>query len=140
MTRALASAAYLHTAVGRMTHYSHAHPTARKEHYCEMCSRIIRKGETYMRGAGFGDGEAWTWKVCAHCDPLTTYVFAQSSEYEYSSDLLVEWEPQTLHEARLRAMHHRKWTRGDGSLYPVPTLVRTYDKNGFGWPTGVELA
>jgi hypothetical protein len=110
-------------------------PVARKSHLCEICGRTIQPGETYMRGSGYGDGEAFTWKECAHCEPFAKLVASRLREEEYSFDLLAEWdEPKTVAEARVLAQWRRKWTNRAGDLYPVPTLVIYEDSLGFGWP------
>ena len=42
---------------------------------------------------------------------------------EYDIDLLLDFEPATLAEARVKAMFYKRWTRRDGSAYPVPVPV-----------------
>lgn len=100
-----------------------------------MCQRVIRVGETYLRGSGFGGGEAFTWKECAHCEVFAQLVAMRFYEDEYSLDLLAEWdEPKTIAEASVRAQWKRRWTNRAGKLYPVPRLVIVEDSLGFGWP------
>lgn len=92
-----------------------------------------------MRGSGYGDGEAFTWKECAHCDVFVQIVTRRLHEDEYSFDVLAEWdEPKTIAEARVRAQWKRHWTNRAGQIYPVPHLVITEDRYGFGWPTTIE--
>lgn len=95
------------------------HRKARKTHSCELCGREILRGETYMAGSGFGNGEAHSWKECLHCESLVQLVLLH--EDEYSFDVLGEFEPATFTEARWMVQWRRQWTRRDGQLYPVPS-------------------
>jgi hypothetical protein len=106
-----------------MTFWTETYPVARKEHRCTLCGRTIRPGETYRRGVGLDDGRAWTFKECAHCRAVMDLCDPAWGEYEYDADVLYEWEPQDIREARWRAQHRRKWMRRDGSLYPIPAGV-----------------
>lgn len=46
-------------------------PVARKEHRCDECrTRIIRRGERYMRVSGKWDGPPETWHFCQRCEAL----------------------------------------------------------------------
>ena len=40
---------------------------AKKEHYCDYCSCIISKGETYNRSAHKHEGDLFTWKSHQKC-------------------------------------------------------------------------
>lgn len=122
-----------------MKTWTRLHPTAKKAHHCELCGRTINPGETYLRGSGYGDGEAHTWKECAHCEPLANLITTRWGEAEYSFETLADWdEPKTVAEARVRAQWKRKWTNRAGDLYPVPHLVIVEDSYGFGWPGTIE--
>lgn len=110
-----------------MTHYATTTPTARREHRCILCGRTIRPGEKYLRGAGMDGSSAWTWKECAHCDAIRDLARCDAGDDEYGDELIAEWEPGTLAYMRLKAMWRRKWTRGDGTLYPVPRKVMRHD-------------
>ncbi len=103
-----------------MTVYFDTEPTARKSHRCGLCGRTILPGEQYRRGVAL-DGTAWTFKECAHCRAVMDLADPLDGEYEYYDDVLYEWEPRTVQEARWRAQHRRKWARRDGSLYALPT-------------------
>ena len=43
------------------------HPTARKEHECMFCGRIIRKGEKYHRSTFVYD-DVYDWVECDKCE------------------------------------------------------------------------
>jgi hypothetical protein len=118
--------------------YHHTHPKARQPHHCWMCGRTIRPGETYMRGAALDGGTAWTWKECAHCERLVTFINSIAYEDEYGEDLVIEWEPATIAEARVRAQWKRRWTTLAGDLYPVPVILKHTNDSGFVHFDGVE--
>jgi hypothetical protein len=104
-----------------MITYHHDRRRARKQHTCVTCKRTIDAGETYLRGSGFGDGEAFTWKECAHCSAFLNLA-AIAWEEEYSEVDFDAFEPSTVTEMRWKVQWYRKWRRRDGDLYPVPSL------------------
>ena len=121
-----------------MTHFHDTEPVARNSHTCDMCHRTIRPGEKYRRSAGMDGSSAWTWKECAHCAALATVAWRRSHLDEgYNEDLFADFEPWSVAEARVRAQVRRRWTRRDGSLYPVPVVEWAEDKHGFRWPTTI---
>lgn len=103
-------------------HYHRENRKARKPHRCDMCFRTIGPGETYLRGAGM-DGTAWTWKECAHCEVLASWVVQSLGLDEYGEENLINWDPETTGEMRIKVQHRRQWKRRDGDLYPVPQKV-----------------
>ncbi len=114
-------------------HWTSTHPKARVSHRCVMCGRTVHPGETYLRTAAMGEGTAWTWKECVHCAAFVQYAYGISwHEDSYGEELLIEFEPKTVAQARVRAQHRRQWRRRDGSLYPVPHVVTREDSHGFG--------
>lgn len=117
-----------------MTFFTDAHPVARVEHRCDDCGRTIRPGETYRRAAGMDGSTAWTWKECAHCEVLVSWLYRIDEVWGegHNEETFIEWEPATLNELRLKANWGRRWTRRDGSLVPVPTKVMS--KTADGWP------
>lgn len=118
-----------------MTFYSDSWPTARKEHRCSDCRRTIHPGEKYRRGAGMDGEQAWTWKDCEHCYWLLQII---PWDDEYHPETFDEWEPDSVSELRLKALWLKKWTRADGSLYPVPTITTLEDEMGFTRVVAVE--
>ena len=120
-----------------MTHFTHTTPTARKAHRCMMCWRLIEPGETYRRGAGMDGATAWTWIECAHCAEFVRVAYRRYGDAGYDETLLIDFQPDNMAEARVRAQHRRKWRRLDGSLYPVPAVTITEDMYGFRHPTAI---
>lgn len=121
-----------------MTHFTDAHPIARKPHTCQYCGRTIRPGETYRRGAGMDGSHAWAWKECAHCEALLLWVITAYDLDEYDAATIADHDPETIAELRLKANWRRKWTRRDGTLVPAPRIIRREDKYGFGHVVGIE--
>lgn len=113
-----------------MTEYVRRHNRARKSHKCILCHRTIYRGEIYLVGTSFTDGQVRNWKECAHCDALFTYLYSLSDEDEYSEELAEGWEPDTIIHARIKAMWNMKWQRRDGKLLPAPVVVREERHSG----------
>lgn len=116
-------------------------PRARKQHTCTLCRRAIQPGEVYMRGASF-DGGANTWKECAHCEQFFTFLNALWGEGEYSEDSATEWYPENIGELRVKVQWTKRWTRADGTIYPIPEIIREQrqTKAGYGYTstTGIK--
>ncbi|WP_251151372.1 hypothetical protein [Cellulosimicrobium sp. Marseille-Q4280] len=123
-----------------MTTYLHSRPRARKAHVCDVCSRTIEPGETYTRGVGLDGGAgAWTYRYCAHCAVLITYLSVWFNEDEYVARELVEnWEPRTGAGRAVKAAAENRWRTGDGALTPVPVIL-TEDTETTWRPTGIVL-
>ena len=115
-----------------MTFWAESHPKARTPHRCAMCRRAIEPGEVYRRSAGMDGSSAWTWIECAHCEAFVRFAFGRFWDYEYGEELLIDFDPSNVPEARVRAQYRRKWRRLDGMLYPVPLLTVREDRCGFG--------
>lgn len=121
-----------------MSHFAHSTPVARKPHRCQMCTRIIEPGETYRRSAGMDGSTAWTWKECAHCAAFVRVAYRRSWMDEgYDDDLLADFVPESVTEARVRAQYRRRWRGRDGGLYPIPDVQWAEDKDGFRYPIGI---
>ena len=43
---------------------------ARKPHYCDLCSAVIRKGELHEVQTNVFDGKPYTWRTHIHCQSL----------------------------------------------------------------------
>lgn len=113
--------------------FHHTHPTARKAHRCSLCKRVIGTGETYLRGSGMDGEYAWTWKECVHCKVFAQLMARRCGYSEWEFDVLGDFEPWDIAEARVRAQFRRRWRKLDGSLYPLPSLIFAED----GCPTAI---
>lgn len=104
--------------------WSISHPVAAKEHLCQMCRRVINKGELYLRGAGF-DGTAWTWKECAHCEAARR-LYDINDGNEYNEDMFDSWadDPRDVTELRHAAGFRMRWRTRAGTLLPIPTITK----------------
>lgn len=98
---------------------------ARKEHRCSLCGRMIRVGEQYGRQTNIGDDGLHVWKECGHCRVLANLLdlIDCCDEDGYTSETVLEFDPETVAEARLLALFRKKWTRRDGTLYPHPERI-----------------
>lgn len=124
---------------------SRTRPRARVEHTCMLCGRTIRPGERYGRQGNVFDGHAYSWIECDHCDVLSTVLWYDTDVWDegIGPDEAQEWEPDTFWGLRLKALYCRRWTRRDGSLCPIPRLIRqqVFTPRGRpGWLTDEMLA
>jgi hypothetical protein len=97
-------------------------PKAIKEHECQCCWRTIRPGERYNRQRNVYDGTAYTFKACAHCIAFErlTGIGDWCDNNGYGADEFACYDPANVTELRWKVQYRRKWTRIDGTLYPVP--------------------
>ena len=104
--------------------YHRGQVKARKQHTCSDCHRVICPGEMYERCAGMDGSRAWTWKDCAHCIALLTQLRQLDLVWddEYSEHTFVDWQPETVEQARWKAQWKRQWRRRDGQLYTMPGI------------------
>ena len=115
-----------------MAEYVNSERKARKPHECFTCHRIIRPGETYMRGVGF-DGGAWSWNLCAHCRAVWYLYDPTDYDDTYDDESYQAWArgdgdyvqyPPTITEWRHRAGYSRGWLHmygpDAGQIMPIP--------------------
>lgn len=101
-------------------------PKARKEHRCSLCSRTIRVGEVYRRCRMVWDDGPYVFRECAHCHALLArreHGLDDALDWAddgYTDETIWDWEPTTVAGLRQKVHFRRRWTRRDGSLYPVP--------------------
>jgi len=77
-----------------MSFYRDTVRTARKEHKCELCGAIIRKGEKYHDKAGNEFGDVVCLKECEKCQLVIYEYFNSNSNYMdegYCADWLNDW-------------------------------------------------
>lgn len=100
--------------------------TARKPHDCKLCRRQIEPGERYRHQRNKDYGDIWTWRNCIHCDELLNLLSRRGYDDDYgiTFEVVCEWEPESIAEARLKVGWDRKWRHRDGSLYQVGGVTR----------------
>lgn len=77
-----------------MSFYRDTVRTARKEHKCELCGAIVRKGEKYHDKAGNEFGDVVCSKECEKCQSVIDEYFNSNSNYRdegYCADWLRDW-------------------------------------------------
>lgn len=62
-------------------------PTARKEHRCSECGRIISKGEKYTFEVTLFEKEIRQYKVCSHCGLVRKWLEKQCNGWLYEGIL-----------------------------------------------------
>jgi hypothetical protein len=103
-------------------------PTARVEHRCTECRRVIRPGETYERVTGLIDSGGGTWstdKFCAHCQAMGDFMFAMCGGWPYGQlwdELVDHWREgyASIPLGRLMACMRLKWHNGTDPI-PIDT-------------------
>ncbi|ASR80601.1 hypothetical protein SEA_JORDAN_48 [Arthrobacter phage Jordan] len=107
-----------------MTFAAEKFVTARKQHKCGECFRVIQPGEGYFRGAGNWEGDFWHLKWCLQCDRFRDIVLYVDSEFwQQCYGGLGEWVAERLyveidssfswtfrlHVNRLQSLFRQKW-------------------------------
>lgn len=58
---------------------------ARKEHSCDYCGKVIKKGEEYTKATCKGD-YMYDWKSCDRCKPYVQEAF-ENKNYDWSDGM-----------------------------------------------------
>lgn len=112
---------------------SETKPIARTEHDCSCCGRTIHPGEQYENQRNVYDGRAYTYKLCAHCRAATTRALQLCDDWDegindgWIDDALFEHH-ETIADIRLLIGLRRRWTRRDGTIWPIPVLVASEER------------
>ena len=111
---------------------THKDRKARKDHRCNECGRVIKRGETYRYFSGEHDGSIYTSKMCAHCQSAASLLQKECDGYlleaveEDLSEHIHELLPWSMAAARFVIAMRRQWQRFDkAGLMPVP---RKYER------------
>lgn len=118
------------------------HPVARVAHQCDLCLRRINPGERYQTQFS----TEGTFRCCAHCEAFASVVWASGQVDDAQGadwSTMLDFEPRTLAELRLKALHRRQWTRKDGTLMPVPHVVWArlfYPRHSWDYPQATRIA
>ena len=117
-----------------VTELSNRRHTARKEHKCVECYRIIQIGETYNLQFCVLSGNMEIYKTCAHCQVVKAWLEKECGGYLFLSvyDDILEHarEGYGLRVKMLAIGMQRKWKRKDGRMWPVPKLPPLTVSNG----------
>lgn len=102
-------------------------PTARKEHACSNCGRVIGVGERYERQDNTFDGRRYAFKVCAHCIVvtsravmITTFLPDEGMDFYWIEDTFRE-NAQDCSDLRMLVNLRRRWRDSRGNLVAIPT-------------------
>lgn len=93
--------------------------TARKQHRCCECGRVIEPGESYHHTSGAWDGTLNTFKHCRHCERSVQLLLDQCHGFLHcgvEDDLAEHIDPHypwAMQAARLVIGMRRKWRRFD---------------------------
>lgn len=108
--------------------------TARKEHRCGECDRVIAKGERYYSCSGVTDVGIITSKLCEHCHAAAEWLIVACSGYPFGGvleDLREHAEHPELTSETLRGLIagiEAKWrwagASSTGALMPIPDRAR----------------
>lgn len=108
--------------------FTETHPTARKEHRCCECGRVIHPGERYERIDGVWDRAdgMQTYKTCSHCQMARSWLQAECGGFlftEVAEDLRDHFYDGGMEDRywigrMVIGMRHR-W-QGKRGLMPVP--------------------
>jgi len=86
--------------------------TARKEHKCCECRRVIEPGSKYQYSSGIWDGSAHDFKQCINCSLVSNAAAAVSDEDELPEfGALSEWLGNYFHQGYSREQSIRGISR-----------------------------
>ena len=80
--------------------YEQFERTARKQHKCSECARVIEPGDKYELVKGKWDGEFDTFKTCKFCLDLFNFVRSHTS-FEFAHGTLTEDIEYAVHDELL---------------------------------------
>lgn len=100
--------------------------TARKDHKCGECARVIPKGELYLVERWVYDGSATTHKTCRHCHRVRAWLGNECGGWIYGSvrEDILEHVHEGYYGVSVKMMAigmQRKWQREDGRMWPLPS-------------------
>lgn len=111
----------------RVESLSAIYRTARKQHTCAECGRVILAGERYRYESFIDDSGFTTHKFCGHCDVIRQWLNDECGGFVYT--MLAEDIRDHASEGtygfgvlRLAAGIKRHWARKDGRMWPMPKM------------------
>ena len=120
---------------GFVTLLSRQTRTAKKEHKCRECFRVIAAGEKYLLESYVFDGDFTAHKTCAHCMVVRDWLQDECGGLLYGG--VEEDAREHVFENRgyygyelYRAVvgMQWKWRSPSGRLLPIPKPIRTSDQ------------
>lgn len=104
--------------------------TARKQHKCDECYRVIEAGERYYSTRYVYDGVITNHKCCAHCDVVRQWLADECGGWLYhgvEEDIRehVAHGDYPLSVARLSIGMQWKWRARSGRMLSIPKLPMT---------------
>lgn len=100
--------------------------SARKEHRCDECQRMIRPGEPYYFATGKYDGYVESYHVCAHCRAASAWLQKACGGSLFTmvgEDLREHWaESESYRSTMLRALIDGMGERWHDGADPVPDV------------------
>lgn len=102
--------------------YKDSRPAARKTHHCVECGRTVLAGERYFRAEGCIDGGWTTYKLCQHCDALSSFMMVLCNGWPFTrllEEMQEHWREgyASVPVGRLIACMKLRWHDGAD---PVP--------------------
>lgn len=108
--------------------YTIAFPKAKKEHTCDLCGMIIRKGEKYRRCSGKYDGHMFDDKLHLSCQNIIDAYCNESNDSEYDEWSIRDW----LHDKYCYECKHGADGDDDCDVIELscPLIRKHYEENG----------
>lgn len=100
--------------------------TARKEHKCDECHRVIAIGEKYLYSFGVYDHQGYNYHICAHCTIAAKWLTDNCGGFLHEGVLEdieqhIEEYPGMVGLIRFKIGMKRSWKRFSGpGLMPIP--------------------
>lgn len=112
----------------RVTVLHERHYTAKKEHTCNECRRVINAGEHYMVERFIHEGEAHTHKTCRHCERVRQWLNDECGGFLYGDieeDIREHADEGYGLAVKMMAIGmERNWKRRDGRMWPLPRMPK----------------
>lgn len=82
------------------------HPTARVEHKCQTCTRVIAPGEKYERQVCAYDGRVYDWVTCSDCIALfpSVWDWVAFDDEGIGQEDYDEWSREHVNDEKHRAL------------------------------------
>lgn len=119
--------------------------TAAKDHRCGECRRTIAKGERYEHVSGLWDDNWSTYRTCAHCLAVRSWLEVVCHAWIYEGvfeDAGEHWSEgyRSGRFGRMLVGMRRGWRKRDGSIFDVPSKFEDADDALAGMPEYLKHA